>query len=240
MALQVAQGLGFLHSSRVGVAHGDLTTSNVLLELNTFNSLPEEKIYDLLGEPKGERVQPFDGKSLGQSAPYFIYQPADLTKLSQFYSGNIIVIDFGAAFFLDNVPESVGTPAQFCAPELLVRNLCGKPTDVWALACTIFEMRSGNVLFEELMGSDEDVLMQMLGALGPFPKSLTERKGFEWLEDTGESGTELEDLVFNVKGISDDEAYALYDLLKMALRYDIEDRLTVDEVLRHPWFSYKV
>jgi serine/threonine protein kinase len=238
MALQITQCLGFLHYQKIGVAHGDLTSGNVLLELNNFGSLPVEKVHELLGQPSREQVRPFTGRTLGNSAPEFVYQAADLTKLSQFYSGNIILIDFGDAFFLDDVPGGVGTPAQFCSPELLIQSLCGKSSDVWALACTIFEIRCGRVLFEAFMGSDEDVLLAMLGALGPFPSHFTKGEEFEWLKDAEGDGSELEEVVFNIKSISEDEACALYDLLKSTLRYDIEDRLTADEILRHPWFSY--
>jgi serine/threonine-protein kinase SRPK3 len=238
MALQVTQCLGFLHSRKIGVAHGDLTTSNILLELNNFDSLPVGKLQEILGHPSGDRLRPFTGRTLAHSAPEFVYQAADLTKLSQFYSANIILIDFGAAFFLDNMPDGVRIPAQFCSPELLTESLCGKPSDVWALACTIFEMRCGRLLFEAFMGSDEDVLLAMLGSLGPFPSRFTKGEEFEWLKEAEGDGTELEQLVFGIKDISEDEACALYDLLEATLRYDVEDRLTADEMLRHPWFSY--
>jgi serine/threonine-protein kinase SRPK3 len=85
MALQNTQCLAFLYS---GVAHGDLTTSNVLLELGNLDSLPQDKALEILGEPVAEQVRPYANKILGPGAPDFLYHPADMTKLSNFFTGN--------------------------------------------------------------------------------------------------------------------------------------------------------
>jgi serine/threonine protein kinase len=55
MALQITQCLAFLHSEKVSVAHGDLTTSNVLLELGNLDSVPQGKLLEILGKPVGEK-----------------------------------------------------------------------------------------------------------------------------------------------------------------------------------------
>jgi serine/threonine-protein kinase SRPK3 len=240
MALQIAQCLAFLHSKKVSVAHGDLTTSNVLLELGSLDSMPQEKLLEILGEPVGEKVKSYTGKALGPGAPELVYHSADMMKLKKFFSGNIIIIDFGAAFFLDKPPEDIGTPAPFCSPELLLNQVTGKPSDVWALACTIFEMRTGELLFESFAFGEEDVLQSMIGALGPLPEKLLDKEEHEWLKNPKGDGNELDELVFAIKGISEDEKVTLYDLLRQALRYDTQERLMVDEMLRHPWFSYNL
>jgi serine/threonine protein kinase len=160
-------------------------------------------------------------------------------KLKKFL-GNIIIIDFGTSFFLDKPPEDVGTPASFCSPKLLLQRVAGKPSDVWALACTIFEMRNGEPLFESFVFGEEDVLQSMIGALGPLPKKFLGEEEYEWLRDCKGDGGELNERVFGIKGISEDEKIALYDFLRHALRYDTDERLTADEMLRHPWFTYNL
>ncbi len=77
--------------------------------------------------------------------------------------------------------------------------------------------------------------MGMRGALGLFALYLSGSEEFEWLKEAVESDLGVVDLVFDIKVILDDEACALYDLLKRALRYDTENLLTVDEILRNPW-----
>jgi Protein kinase domain len=82
MALQVTQCLAFLHSEKIGVAHGDLTTSNILLELSNLDSWPQEKLLELLGEPIGEKVRPYTGKTLGKSQIllhcFFVWMSSEL------------------------------------------------------------------------------------------------------------------------------------------------------------------
>jgi serine/threonine-protein kinase SRPK3 len=239
MALQLTQCLAFLHSDGVDIGHGDLTTSNVLLELGRLDHLPQEKLLGILGEPVAAKVRPYTNKTLEPGAPKFVYQPADLTKLSKFYTGNITIIDFGSSFSLYDIPEECGTPAQFCSPELILNNKNGGESDLWALACTIFEMRAGEPLFECLFRGEEDVLVSMTGVLGPLPEIYLCEEKWTWLQDeTGDGEQQLEEKVLSIRGGgSEDEKSALYDLLQKVLRYEPEGRLTADEMLRHPWFS---
>jgi serine/threonine protein kinase len=244
MALQITQCLAFLHSGKVGVVHGDLTTSNVLLELGNLDSLPQDKLLGILGEPVGEQVRPYTDKTLGPSAPNFLYHSAAMTRLSSFFTGNIIIIDFGNSFFLDKPPAGLSKPpAQFCSPEFILQKQKSRSSDVWALACTIFEVRAGSPLFESFIFGDEDVLESMIGILGPLPEQYLpylEKEGYNWLKDVEGDGEELGDMVDHIKGILEDEKIALCGLLRQALRYDVEERLTADEVLRHPWFSFQL
>lgn len=240
MALQITQCLAFLHSEKVGVAHGDLTTSNVLLEIGNLDSLSQQELLKLLGEPVAEKVKPYTDETLEPGAPEFIYQPADLRKLSKFFTGNIVIIDFGASFFLDNPLEDCGTPAQFSSPELIFERQNGMFSDVWALACTIFEMRASEPLFESFVFGEGDVLRSMIGILGQLPEKYTDMEERKWLKDIEGSGDELDKMVFAIKGISEDEKITLYDLLRQVLTYNVEERLAVEEMLRHPWFSYNL
>jgi len=240
MALQLTQCLGFLHSEQVGIAHGDLTTSNVLLELGSLDSLPQEKLLGILGAPVAEKVRQYTNQVLEAGAPKFVYESADMTKLSNFYSGNIIVIDFGSSFFLSKPPIDCGTPAQFSSPELIFNNKNGKHSDVWALACTIFEMRAGEPLFECLFCGEQDVLESMIGVLGAIPEEYLHEERWSWLKDEkGDGEQTLEEKICAIRGgISEDEKVAFYDLLRQVVTYNVEERLTVDEMLRHSWFSY--
>jgi serine/threonine-protein kinase SRPK3 len=164
-----------------------------------------------------------------------------MMKLSKLFTGNVIIIDFGEAFFLKAPPEGYSIPAQFCAPELIFLQQNGKPADVWALACTIFEMRAGEPLFESFVCGVEDVLADMVQTLGFLPEKLLMKiEELAWLRDVERTGQELDEMVHSIKDISEDESLAFYDLFRQALRYDTEERLTMDEMLRHPWFSYNL
>ncbi|KAI9052330.1 hypothetical protein LZ554_003680 [Drepanopeziza brunnea f. sp. 'monogermtubi'] len=157
MGLQLAQTLAILHSAEMEIVHGDLTSANVLLELESIDSWSVEKLYEELGAPNGDRVYAYNGRVLGSEAPKFLYEAADLTRLLGRRTGNIRVIDFGESFFVDNSPEEgVGTPADFRSPELLLENKCGKGSDIWALALTVFELRLQSRLFRSFVFPDSE------------------------------------------------------------------------------------
>jgi serine/threonine-protein kinase SRPK3 len=285
-ALQLTQCLAFLHSPRVGVVHGDLTSSNVLLEILSFDHLTKSQVIQLLGRPIRELVVSNSDEPLGFSAPQFLYEPADIMRLVPRATGNIKLIDFGNAFFVSDSPKNIGTPNCFRAPELLLENKFGSESDVWALGCIIFEIRAGNPLFMPFLGgSEKEVLGLIRDALG---NVLGE--GADLIVKRGAEGAtkepQLRNMVYDinnelarygsvdyhseycempwleswlmypvkvvydwikpwlftfgekkVKRIEPAEAEQLYDLLRNILQYDVNKRLTADEVLRHPWLS---
>ncbi|KAH9222372.1 kinase-like domain-containing protein [Leptodontidium sp. 2 PMI_412] len=230
MALQLTQSLATLHSSKVGIAHGDFTTSNILFELENMDSWSIEKMYEELGEPSREPVYAYNLGPLGPSAPEHLYEKADLTRLLSYRTGNLKIIDFGESFFLNDAP---------------------KASDVWALACTIFEMRAGFPLFESFMGQDGDALRSILMRLGSAPSHLEALSCLKENEET-RNGIKLRDFVGLIdtvqisldadkdntsSQISGLEAELLADLLSGAVRYDVEERSTAAEMLGHAWFS---
>ena len=75
------------------------------------------------------------------------------------------LIDFGNAAPKLMKGASIGTQ-EYCPPEMLLGNPLGKPVDLWALGCTVFEWLTGDALFdpwevcvqkyEEFSSADDD------------------------------------------------------------------------------------
>ncbi len=131
-------------------------------------------------------------------APEYIVEPATVRSLdSRCVTGQIVVTDFGESFLLpvaaamhgseqqpqqdqqqqqpQQVPQHfVGTPSAYCAPELLFDSTAGVGTslqsDVWALGCTLFEIRAGAQLFESWFGGRDEVVEAMVETLGKLPE----------------------------------------------------------------------
>ncbi|KAL2063913.1 hypothetical protein VTL71DRAFT_4407 [Oculimacula yallundae] len=200
ISLQIAQSLEFLHSPEVGIAHGDLTSSNVLLELENLDVMSPEELIKLFGKPVREQMQAYAQYEMDASAPKFIYEAADAMRLLPYCTGNIKIIDFGASYFLNNPPAGLATPVNSCAPEYLRGGKFGKECDVWAFANTLFEIRSGYPLITQLMGGGEEALIQiqtMLGSLPPRANNGKTRRGARfdqpllktWISDIRNSTT---------------------------------------------------
>lgn len=65
---------------------------------------------------------------------------------------------------------------QYRSPEVIIGAKYGTSADLWSFACMIFEMATGDFLFEprkgEKYGKNDDHLAQMMELLGRMPKSL--------------------------------------------------------------------
>ncbi|KAL6865650.1 hypothetical protein ACO1O0_001745 [Amphichorda felina] len=82
----------------------------------------------------------------------------------------LTLIDFGESFEIAHPPEDLGIPAPYRAPELILDKTAGIGSDLWALACTLFELRTGRKLFAPFDDIDDDYLDAMVQAMGKLPE----------------------------------------------------------------------
>jgi hypothetical protein len=66
---------------------------------------------------------------------------------------------------------------QYRSPEVILGSKYDTSTDIWSLGCMIFELLTGEFLFDPKSGQkyskDDDHLAQMIELLGQFPKHMT-------------------------------------------------------------------
>lgn len=96
----------------------------------------------------------------------------DEPKRTKFTSSNICLIDFGESFTLPNQPPNGEVSGGYCAPEVLLESSskAGMASDIWSLAYTIYEIRTGERLSDERSTDVEDHLVPMVEKLGPLPE----------------------------------------------------------------------
>ena len=80
------------------------------------------------------------------------------------------LIDLGESFLASNPPEDLGTPRPYRSPELMLEKKLGSGSDMWALACTMFEIRTGRPLFSAFDNDDESYLDAIVNILGVLPE----------------------------------------------------------------------
>lgn len=216
--------------------------------------------------PVQDEVLLTSGEKPGSSAPDYLVESAPISDLCDAYiSENILLIDLGEAFLAPSPPpKGVGTPVQYRSPELALESTASKASDIWALVCTIFELRAGFPLFESFIGSQLEVFEAMSTILGrpPDPLHPVWKKALEG-SDTGTATSIIarvneigsyDTSIYNVGGmpsagstllesagvrVSKDEARELADLLKKALHYDPSRRSSITAISNHPWLTYK-
>ena len=168
IALQVTQGLAYLHSR--GICHGNLTSSDVLFQLADFDAWTQEEVYEQLGIPM---VIDVDESFRGPSFPRYLVDSAQFFRASPgLLAENIRIIDYGDSFRVkcSNNPSTDQRPWSngFIPPE----NLCGlkymQSSDLWALGCIIYEIRAGLSLFPlSVDASPSDSIWEISDTIGP-------------------------------------------------------------------------
>ncbi|KAI1079312.1 kinase-like protein [Whalleya microplaca] len=279
---QVIQGLRFLHG--LGICHGDLKPDNVLMRVDSIDELDKDQIYELMGEPDEVEVETESGAAPGPRAPEYCVIAADGGWCKKVVKKSIVIIDFGEAFFANDPPSLRGMTHLYAAPEVMfqVSTSPGFHSDIWSLACTIFEIRTLSPLFASSGGPDllhilRQVKIYLDGsdadAQTSGPKAYSDDKQ-EPIVGTSEryicarnrriEGTGFSDIfeatlgrqktiyrrIPNREGLPADqrrniinyrypkeEVLALADLLRKMLKYDPAERISLDEVARHPWMS---
>ncbi|CAA7268662.1 unnamed protein product [Cyclocybe aegerita] len=261
VAKQVACVVEMMHNA--GFVHGDLTTSNVLFRVaGNVQDWSDREVYLNFGQPETEKIATCDRSPPGPHAPVELVAPIEGAYLtnSAILQEDVLLIDFGQAFSISRPPK-----ARF-------EGKIGLPSDIWSLACMIFEIRAGFPLFEAFLGGDDEVLKEIVATLGKLPEPWW--NAFEnrhcWFDENGTvKASELQQTMLPAEktsirqklasiGAQDEppvtgsdgpmmeplgsrldntEIQLLGDLLEKMLRYRPQDRITMGEVVAHPWFA---
>ncbi|KAI1097607.1 kinase-like domain-containing protein, partial [Jackrogersella minutella] len=170
LTFQVSKGLQYLHQK--GICHGDLRPSNILMQLKKFNvmELSTRQLNRFLGPRQYVPLETLSGEDAKPHGPNYLVLPAPLNKLEgTCRTGKVAIVDFGDSFYCSKPPTSFRWHRQYAAPELLfTKTLSGFPQDIWALACTIYEIKLQSQLFSEYEDYTS-LIRQMEVWFGPLP-----------------------------------------------------------------------
>ncbi|KAI9703361.1 MAG: hypothetical protein M1836_007929 [Candelina mexicana] len=256
ITVQLALGLAYIHSC--GIIHGDIHIKNLAYKTLDFSSWPIAQVYECLGSPIKQIVSRNDNSPPGPEAPSYTVIPANLLELRRHPGGDISILDFGEASFASESRRQWHTPILLQAPEALLGEPVGQPTDIWAFACTIFAIFNNKSLFEGFMPNADDVLSEIVDTLGRLPNHWWrkwEQRG-EFYEEDGRKKTdglveeyrEVKPLAVRLRRmrssppaakeaeqLSEEDLAGLQQLMERCLRYKPEDRATAEDILNLEW-----
>jgi len=184
--------------------------------------------------------------------PYSRQMLEEVEKLDLFAHPEVTfkVADLGnACWVTKHFSDDIQT-RQYRSPETIINAGYDVSADMWSLACMLFELMTGDYLFDpkgsEEYPRDEDHLALFTELLGPMPESLRKRgkksatyynrKGhLRHIKSLREWG--LEDVLCQKYHMERRKAQSFASFLGPMLKMSPEERSTAAESLQHPWLN---
>jgi len=176
--------------------------------------------------------------------------PDDEKHLDHTHFPIVKIADLGNACWVHRHFTDDITTCQYRAPESILGQYYDTSVDIWSLATMIFEMVTGDYLFDPKedrdgrYSKDEDHLAQIIELCGKFNKPFTQkgRCAHKFFNSKGELRhiKKLEiwpllDVLRQKYKKSDEEAELLASFLSPMLEYNPKCRTSAGKALTHPW-----
>jgi serine/threonine protein kinase len=158
------------------------------------------------------------------------------------------VADLGNACWIEKHFSDDIQTRQYRGPETIINAGYDTSADIWSLACMVFELVTGDYLFDpkqsEEYPRDEDHLALFVELLGPMPKTLTARgrRSATYFNRRGDLRHikslrywGLESVLEQKYHMHHIEAINLASFLLPMLRLSPNERFTAQQLLGHPW-----
>ncbi|KAK7469937.1 hypothetical protein BaRGS_00036041 [Batillaria attramentaria] len=158
---------------------------------------------------------------------------------------DIRLIDFGSATFDHEHHSTIVSTRHYRAPEVILELGWSQPCDVWSIGCIMFELYTGYTLFQTHDNKEHLAMMErILGSL-PYRMAKKTKTNFfyhgrlDWdpLTPAGRYVRENCKPLYHYLVDKDPAHVDLLDLVEKMLEYTPEQRITLREALRHPFFT---
>lgn len=139
---------------------------------------------------------------------------------------------------------------QYRCPEVLLGSKYSTPADMWSFACIVFELATGDVLFDPRSGDDfdrdEDHLALMMELLGRMPRkvALSGKYSRDYFNRHGDLRHirrlrywPLDSVLMEKYEYSEQDAKEFAEFLVPLLDFVPDKRPTAGQCLRHPWVA---
>lgn len=163
---------------------------------------------------------------------------------------SVKIADFGNACWVHHHFTDEVQTRQYRSPEVILGYHWGASTDLWSFACLVFELLTGDYLFDPKNGKsytkEDDHIAQIIELLGPFPQAFLKEcyyaKDFfksdgQLLRVTKLKPWGLKDVFLEKYNFSVTDAVEISNFLLPMLTLQPEMRADAGGMLNHPWLS---
>jgi len=206
---------------------------------------------DLTGNPSSKSLDPInlpmpDTQSAVEKA---CHQP-NLNDDKVLMASRAVVVDLGNACWTHkHFSEDIQT-RQYRAPEVLLGHKYCTSADIWSLGCMVFELLTGDLLFDPREGPDydrdEDHLAMFQELLGKIPKKMatTGKYSKNYFDRKGNlkhikqlKFWPIQDVLHEKYHFPMNEAKEVAEFMLPLLEFDTKQRATALQCLRHKWLK---
>lgn len=200
----------------------------------------QENIPILPQDSKGQKIETFSHFSTEESL--------NSSEIDQ--NLKIKIADLGNACWVDHHYSTEIQTRQYRSPEVILGISYNHTADIWSFACMLFELLTGDFLFDPRtngdIDKDEDHLAQMIETLGIMSQhwALSGENAKKLLTDRGELKNIrnlkiwlLRDVLIEKYRFKPNEADFLSSFILPMLEFRPEKRITAEKALLHPWLS---
>lgn len=236
IAHQLFTGVDYMH--RNGVIHTDLKPENILM---TFDGSVTDGIRNNLRTLL--RFQILPSEPLVASL-----EGIDCSTLK------VKVADLGNATYSNLHFTNHIQTRQYRSPEIILKHKnWGALADMWSLGCVLFELMTGDYLFDpnegQTFSKHEDHLAQIIELLGEFPSEdyLSQCELADEFFDSPSAMHNIPTLKFwSLEKVliekyrynfDDDNVKHACDIILKCLKFNTNERYDCGSLLAHPWFQ---
>ncbi|CCG22204.1 hypothetical protein CORT_0B04960 [Candida orthopsilosis Co 90-125] len=161
---------------------------------------------------------------------------------------SVKIADLGNACWTNHHFTDEIQTRQYRAPEVLLGYHWGCSSDLWSFAALIFELLTGDYLFDPRDGKsyskDDDHIAQIIELLGPFPRMMIKESfygrdffnsRFEMRRISKLKPWGLKDVLVEKYKFSISDSIEVADFLLPMLQLQPEDRADAGGMINHPW-----
>lgn len=208
-----------------------------------------EGVTRLLGPIRTEKLKLPNGRR-SPHGPNQVVQTPDFSGLDYSLLLQVRVIDFGEAFLADHPPPSLGVPLNYFPPELCFGYLPSKKSDVWQLACILYQIHTVKPIFPTFFRIFEMLIGTIVPVLGPIPQHWRRKYNFDkygyveprreldstepeyWFDDNNPEKSIDIKLAQHATHLSALQRNEVVDLLRGMFAYEPGERLSAVDVIR--------
>ncbi|XP_062867180.1 dual specificity protein kinase CLK4b isoform X2 [Trichomycterus rosablanca] len=159
---------------------------------------------------------------------------------------DVKVVDFGSATYDHEHHTSVVSTRHYRAPEVVLELGWNQACDVWSLGCILMEFYLGLTLFQTHDSKEHLAMMERV--FGPIPVHMLQKTSkqhyvhrgkLDWDEHSS-SGRYVRKHCKPLKqymATKSSKHEQLFDLLQKMMKYDVSRRITLEEAIKHPFFT---